>query len=261
MKNRPTPIAYPANDENARLSGFDIIEPVGTPMAWIHDWTSAHAGWNRPMQGMVDLGELLGSMGSDLSKLGVDDVMAAFCLMYRKDIFGLFEEIETEVDRETALKIARSYGIKAGSLGWTSSQGQHGKPLPLDKIALYQDLAHTLYGPNMQPNTWFDDEKVVCSRTDCTFGPIAQKREMAAYCRSLCGGMTDGYMRCEPTLLTARLVDIGDEGQSTRCVHLWTYIPEVFDRLSRDCRANIPRTTQEVLRERGVTGLEKDRTS
>ena len=37
MKNRPTPIAYRANDENARLWGFDIIEPVGTPMAWIHD--------------------------------------------------------------------------------------------------------------------------------------------------------------------------------------------------------------------------------
>ena len=74
------------------------------------------------------------------------------------------------------MKIARGYGIKAGSLGWTSTQSQHGAPVPLDKIALYQDLAHTLYGPNMQPNTWFDDEKVVCSRTDCTFGPIAEKQ-------------------------------------------------------------------------------------
>ena len=123
MKNRQSPIAYPTTGENARLWGFDIIEPVGTPMAWVHDWTSAQAGWNRPMQGMMDLGELLGSMGSDLSTLKVDDVMAAFCLMYRKDIFGLIEEIETAVDRETAMKIARSYGIKAGSLGWTEFPG------------------------------------------------------------------------------------------------------------------------------------------
>ena len=102
MKSRPSPIAYPTTVENAKVWGFDIIEPVGTPMAWIHDWTSAYAGWNRPMQGMMDLGELLGSMGSDLSKLEAGDVMAALCLMYRKDVFGLFDEIETEVDRETA---------------------------------------------------------------------------------------------------------------------------------------------------------------
>jgi hypothetical protein len=257
MKKGPSPIAHPTTDENARLWGFDIIEPVGTPMAWVHDWSSAWAGWNRPMQGMSDLAELLRSMGSDLSQLDVDDVMAAFCLMYRKDIFGLIEEIATTVDRETAMKIARGYGIKAGSLGWMSTQSQHGAPVPLDKIALYQDLAHTLYGPNMQPNTWFDDEKVVCSRTDCTFGPIAEKREMAAYCRALCGGMTDGYMQCEPTLLTARLVDIGDEGRATRCVHLWTYLPEVFDRMAEDCRANIPETTRKVLGRRGVEGLER----
>jgi hypothetical protein len=204
---------------------------------------------------MMDLAELLGDMDSDLSRLKVDDVMAALCLMYRKDLFGLFEEIEAETDRETALRIARSYGIKAGSLGWMSTQGQHGQPVPLDKTALYQDLAHTLYGPSMQPNTWFDDEKVACSRTDCTFGPLAEKRGLAVYCRSLCGGMTDGYMQCEPTLLTARLVDIGEKGRTGRCVHLWTYRPEVFDRLPQECRVNLPETTREALRQRGVGGL------
>jgi hypothetical protein len=257
MKHEPSPIAHPTTDENARLWGFDIIEPVGTPMAWIHDWTRSLAGWDRPMKGMMDLGELLGSLRSDLSKLAVDDVMAAFCVMYRKDVFGLLEEIESTVDRETAMRIARSYGIKAGSLGWISTQGQHGKPVPLDKIALYQDLAHTLYGPNMQPNTWFDDEKVVCSRTDCSFAPLAEKREMAAHCRALCGGMTDGYMQCEPTLLTARLVDIGDAGSTTRCVHLWTYSARVFEGLPEDCRANIPETTRKLLRQRGVKDLER----
>jgi hypothetical protein len=67
--------------------------------------------------------------------------------------------------------------------------------------------------------------------------------------------MTDGYMQCEPTLLTARLVDIGEAGKTTRCVHLWTYRPEVFDEFSEDCRVNIPVTTRKVLAERGVTGL------
>jgi len=257
MKSQPSPVAYPTTDEHARLWGFDVLEPVGTAMAWIQDWTSAHPGWNRPMRGMRDVGELLGSVGSDLSRLDVDDVMAALCMMYRKDIFGLVEEIENEAGRDSALKIVRAYGIRAGSLGWTATQGQHGRPVPLEKIALYQDLAHTLYGPCMQPYTWFDDEKVVCSRTDCTFGPPSERRELAVYCRSLCGGMTDGYMACEPTLLTARLMDIGDAGGSTRCVHLWTYCPEVFARLPEDCVATIPETTREVLRRRGVTVFER----
>jgi len=52
----------------------------------------------------------------------------------------------------------------------------------------------------------------VCSRKDCSFGPVAENRGMATYCGTLCRGMTDGYMQCEPTLLTARLVDIGEEG-------------------------------------------------
>jgi hypothetical protein len=69
--------------------------------------------------------------------------------------------------------------------------------------------------------------------------------------------MTDGYMQCEPTLLTARLVDIGEAGKTMRCIHLWTYLPEVFDGLPVECRGNIPETTRKVLGERGVTGLER----
>jgi hypothetical protein len=64
-------------------------------------------------------------------------------------------------------------------------------------------------------------------------------------------------MQCEPTLLTARLVDIGEEGSTARCVHLWTYSPKVFDGLPEDCKANIRATTRRVLKERGVEGLER----
>jgi hypothetical protein len=181
--------------------------------------------------------------------------LAALCFLYRADIFELIGGFEQAVGTETVMQVLRERGIKAGSRGWMSSQRLYGAPLPLDKIALYQDTVHTLFGPNMQPNTWFDDEKVVCARSDCTFSPPMEMREKALFCRTLCGGMTDAYMQCEPELLTARVIDIGAEGATTRCVHLWTYTPEVFDKLPESCKANIPESTRKVLAERGVKHL------
>ena len=255
MKNRPSPMAYPATGEEAKLWGFDILEPAGTPMAWVHDWKGVMPGFDRPMQSALDLVALLDGMKGDLSRLEVGDSLAALCFFYRADTFELLDGFEQAVGRDTVMKVLREHGIKAGSRGWMSSQSLYGNPLPLDKIALYQDTVHMLFGPNMQPNTWFDDEKVVCSRTDCTFSPPSDVREKGDLCRTLCGGMTDAYMQCEPALLTARLVDIGEEGKKTRCVHLWTYAPEVFDKLSEACRANIPETTRRLLGQRVVKGL------
>ncbi len=255
MKNKPSPIPWPTTGEEAELWGFDILEPVGIPMAWVHDWKDVMPGFDRPMQSPMDLVALLDGMQGDLSRLEAGDLLSALCFFYRADTFELLEGFEQAVGQETVMEVLRERGIKAGSRGWISSQGLYGKPLPLDKIALYQDTVHMLYGPNMQPNTWFDDEKVVCSRRDCTFSPPSDAREKAALCRALCGGMTDAYMQCEPDLLTARLVDIGEEGKTTRCVHLWTYAPEVFDKLPEDCRANIPETTRSILGQRGVKGL------
>ena len=256
MMNKPSPIAFPTTDEDAKLWGFDILEPAGTPMAWIHDWKNVMPGFDNPMKGGMDLVAVMQGMDGDLSKLEVGDVLRALCFFYRADTFELLEGFEKAVGKETVMKVLRERGSKAGSRGWMSSQHMYGKPLPLDKIALFQDTVHLLFGPNMQPNTWFDDDKVVCARTDCTFSPPAEAREKGVYCRTLCGGMTDAYMQCEPDLLTARLVDIGEEGKTTRCVHLWTYKPEVFDKLPQECRANIPETTRKVLGERGVKGLE-----
>jgi len=256
MKKEPSPVAFPTNDEQAKLWGFDILEPVGAPMAWVHDWKGVMPGFNHPLQSTLDLVAIMEGMQGDLSRLGVDDLLAALCFFYRADTFELLAGFEQVVGRQTVMHVLRERGIKAGSLGWMSSQQMYGKPLPLDRIALYQDTVHMLFGPNMQPNTWFDDEKVVCTRTDCTFSPPSEMREKAIFCRTLCGGMTDAYMQCEPELLTARLVDVGEEGRSRRCVHLWTYKPEVFDRLPQDCRDNIPETTKKILGERGVKRLE-----
>lgn len=256
MKNKPSPVAFPTNEEVAKLWGFDILEPVGTPMAWVHDWKEVMPGFDRPMKDGMGILSLVEGMKADLTHLEGGDLLAALCFFYRADTFELLAEFEQAVGRETVVQVLRERGIKAGSRGWMSSQHLYGKPLPLDKIALYQDTIHMLFGPNMQPNTWFDDEKVVCARTDCTFSPPSDMREKAILCRTLCGGMTDAYMRCEPDLLTARLVDIGEEGKTTRCLHLWTYTPEVFDKLPEDCRENIPKTTRKILGERGVKGLE-----
>ncbi len=256
MKNEPSPIAFLTTDEDAELWGFDILEPVGTPMAWVHDWKKVMPGFDRPMQSPLDLVAIMEGMQGDLSRLEVGDLLAALCFFYRADTFELLDDFELAVGRETVMQVLRERGIKAGSRGWTSSQHMYGKPLPLDKVALYQDTVHMLFGPNMQPNTWFDDEKVVCSRTDCTFSPPSDMREKGELCRTLCGGMTDAYMQCEPDLLTARLVDIGEEGKTTRCLHVWTYTPDVFDKLPENCRANIPETTRKILGERGAKGLQ-----
>ena len=255
MKDKPSPVAFPASDEDASRWGFDILQPVGAPMAWVHDWKGHMPGFNRPLQGGMDLVALLEAIQGDLSKLRSDDLFAAFCFFYKADTFELLEGFEQAVGREQVMQVLRERGLKAGSRAWMGNQRMYGNPLPLDKIALFQDTAHTLFGPNMQTYTWFDDEKVVCSRTDCSFSPPGDAREKAYLCRSLCGGMTDAYMQCEPGLLTARLVDIGEEGKTTRCVHLWTYTPEVFDKLPEDCRANVPETTRKVLGERGVKDL------
>jgi hypothetical protein len=150
------------------------------------------------------------------------------------------------------LKLQRELGKHRGSLGWMNTQAKHGSPVPLERIAYFQDFAHLLYGPNMQTYTWFDDEKVVCSRTSCSFAPPSGKNDYAVYCRELCDGMTNAYMECEPTLLSGRLVDIGEDGNQKRCVHLWTYKVEVFKKLPKECINNIPEKAKEILSKRGV---------
>lgn len=254
MKFSPSPVAYPTDGENAERWGFDIFKPVGIPRAWIQDWSSAFAGFGMPMETIMDLVEVVSRIGTDLSKLTVDEMFAAFCLMYRLDFHDLFKIMDKTLGREKAGEIVKELGLVRGTLGWMNSQGQYGAPLSLDKIALYQDFAHLLYGPNMQAYSWFDDEKVVNSRKSCSFSPPRGLEDRVIYCREWCGSMIEGYMRVEPTLLCARVMDIGEDGSGERCVIIWTYDPEVMKKLPEELVGNIPENMMRVLKER-VVGL------
>lgn len=252
MKYRASPVAYPTSKEDEVLWGFDILKPVGVPKAWIHDWSSAFVGFQMPMQTLEEFLSVIGKVQDDLSKFTVDELYALSCLNNRIETYERLEKMEKIMGKEKTLQIQRELGKSRGNLGWMNTQARYGSPVPLDKIAFFQDLAHLLYGPNMQTNTWFDDEKVVCSRTSCTFAPPAGRESYAVYCLELCGGMTNAYMECEPTLLSARLVDIGEDGKGRRCVHVWTYKPEVFEKVPKECLDNIPETAKSILRQRGV---------
>jgi hypothetical protein len=252
MKSSPSPVAYPTDAENAERWGFDIFEPVGTPRAWIQDWSSALSGFGMPMESIVDLTGVAAKAGTDLSKLSVDDMFAAFCFMYRMDFHDLFKIMERTLGKEKTREILHELGLGRGAMGWLSSQGQYGAPLPLDKIALYQDFAHMLFGPNMQAYSWYDDEKVVNSRKSCSFSPPRGIEDRVIYCRDWCGGMTEGYMQVEPTLLCARVMDIGEDGSSERCVLVWTYDPKVMEKVPAELVDNIPENMMNILKDRGV---------
>jgi hypothetical protein len=254
MKYRPSPIAYPTTEEDEILWGFDILKPVGIPKAWIHDWSSAGVGFGKPLKEVADLIELLRSRVSnaDLTEFSPDDTASLLSFFYKQDFHELYELMEEDVGLEKTLGILQKFGSSRGKRGWMATQMQWGTPVPLDKIAFFQDYAHYMHGPNMQPNTWFDDVKVVCSRTDCSLGPPTNMRKNAVLCAHMCGGMTDSYMEVDPTLLTAMLVDVGNEKWESRCVHIWTYESTVFNDISQEFIDNIPDSTKKILRERNV---------
>ena len=255
MKYRPSPVAYPTTEEDGKLWGFDILKPVGMPKAWIHDWSSFGSGFGKPLKKVTDLPGLITPKisNADLREFSPDDMASILSFFYKLDFHELYELMEKSIGLEKTLEILQQFGSMRGKMGWTNMSMIWGKPLPLDKIALFQDFAHAMYGPNMQANTWFDDVKVVGSRTDCTFGPPANKRRKnAVYCTNYCGGMTDAYMEVDPTLLTARLIDVGDKKWKGRCLHLWTYEPSVFNDIPQEFIDNIPDSTKKILRERKV---------
>lgn len=252
MKSRPSPIAYPTTPEDELLWGFDILKPKGIPKAWVHDWSSALIGFGMPIRSVEDLINIYEKGKTDLSKLSADEMHAALTFMYRMDIIDRLEILENNIGEEKTKELEREFGKDRGGLGWLLSQRLFGSPVPLDKIAFFQDFAHMLYGPNMQPYTWFDDEKTVSSRFSCTFQPPPGRESMAKYCRTLCEGMNIRYMELEPTLINIRVLDIGDDGKGNRCLHIWTYDPAVANKIPKKYLENVPKTVKKILIERGV---------
>ncbi|MFO8010493.1 MAG: hypothetical protein R6U89_06750 [Dehalococcoidia bacterium] len=250
MKSEPTPVPFPASESEMYKWGFDVYPPEGTPMAWIMDWTSASPGAGISERRVSDL--LKFKLGIDLSEITVDEVMAALSMRLKMQFHGMWKNLEDGVGQERALETGRENGLPHGEAMWKNLQRNFGSPIPLDKIAWYQDITHLMSGPGMRPYSWFDERKAVCTRERCAMRPPKGMERYARYCRNSDNASIEGYMMAEPDLLCVRVPDLGDEAQEPRCVHMWTYDREVIERLPDDLKERIPETSRDILHEKGV---------
>ena len=249
MKKQITPVAYPTSKEEEFRWGFDVYKPVGIPRAWIIDWDSASAGFGVPEQRVEDVIKF--KTGEDLSSLTVDDVFAGHTQMFKIHWHTQFLAAKKVAGEEVAKKIAFEVGDPLGARGWQFLQERFGKPVPLDKIVWYQDIAHMLYGPDTHAYSWCDEEKSICCRTRCLFHPPKGMEGSAIYCRIFDTAYIEAYMMVEPDLLCIRVPDLKDDSSGPRCIHMWTYNKAVINNLPANLKALIPDTSKKLLREKG----------
>lgn len=247
MKTHATPLMYPTSKEEEDRWGFDVFKPKGQPMAWIIDWESVGPGFGLPDDRVMEVVQF--KVDQNLAALTADDLAAAVGYMGKFLYHIQYKNQESLFGEEAALKVAHGLGTDMGLRGWKLMEERYGRPVPLDKIAWYQDIVHMFYGPDCQAYAWFDSEKTICARYRCFFSPPKGMEHQAKYCRRQDDGYTEGYMRVDPKLYAVRAISIGDNCCTTRCVHVWTYRKEVIDRLPDDIKATISETTKKLLRE------------
>jgi hypothetical protein len=256
MKSYLTPIVYPTSKEEEFKWGFDVFKPQGTPMAWVIDWESGSAGYGLPWERVKEVAQF--KVSEDLSKLTVDEIFAAHTYMFKLQWHSIFKTIENRYGVKEARQIARDLGYPMGKRGWTLLMERFGSPVPLDKAAWYQDIAHLLYGPDTHAYSWTDGEKSVCARTRCLFHQPEEMESNSVYPRSFCDAYIEAYMDVEPGLFCVRSPhycldpDVQGEDDGKRCVHIWTYEKSIIDAMPEKWKAAIPPTTKEVLRKKGA---------
>ncbi len=249
MKKQLTPIAYPTTPEEDFRWGFDVYKPVSTPKAWVLDWDSASAGFGISEERVQDVIQF--KTGEDLSQLTVDDVFAGHTQMFKIHWHTQFKAAEKVAGKEVARKIAFEVGDPLGARGWEFLQKSFGKPVPLDKIVWYQDIAHMLYGPDTHAYSWCDEEKSICCRTRCLFRPPKGMEHSACYCRIFDTAYIEAYMKVEPDLLCLRVPDLSDDSSGPRCIHMWTYTKSVVENLPDNLKVLIPETSIKILEDKG----------
>lgn len=248
MKKQPTAIPYPATKEEEERWGFDIHKPKGRPMAWVLDWDSAGAGYGLSPERIEEVRQF--KINEDLSTLTVDDLSAITSNIPKYEFHTMARLYEQKYGTERTMELVRLPNQGAGR--WTDIQKRTGTPVPLDKIAWFQDAIHSQYGPSVKAYTWFDEEKVVCARASCRHWPPKGMEAGAKFCRAFDNASVEGYMRVEPLLFCFRAPDLGDDGTGSRCVHVWTYNKAVVDSLPDNLKRVIPESTRQVLRSKGA---------
>jgi len=250
MKKFPTPVAYPTTKQEEDRWGFDIWKPKGTPMAWILDWDSANTGYGVSPERLKGIREF--RVSEDLSALYSGDVFAA-CSDKMNRLWNNSVRIHEKMHGESkTMEFVRAVGSLYGPDVWKFLREKWGSPVPLDKLAWYQDFVHMQYGPATKAYTWFDEEKVVCVRKECRLRPPKGMESNGRYCQAHCDAIMETYMENEPTLFAMIGPDLGADSMGPRCMHTWTYNKTLVDNLPKIIRPHVRETVKKVLRDRGV---------
>ena len=251
MKSKPTPVPYPTTKEEEYKWGFDVYKPEGTPKAWIVDWSSAGPGYGITQKRAGELLEY--DVDVDLSKLTVDDVVAAIGHRWSETVFSNSQTLVKLLGEQKAIELLNTRGPGShNEIIWKNLQKKFGAPLALDKIAWYQDMIHLFGGPGHKPYSWYDDKKAVACRSECALKPGKGHEHLSKWCRLMCNSATYGYMAAEPGLYMVRAPDVGDRGEGPRCFHVWTYDKPLLEKLPKYIKDQVTEENKNLLAARGV---------
>jgi hypothetical protein len=274
MKNQLTPIQYPTTMDETFRWGFDIHPPKGVPRAWVTDWDAVGPGFNVSEDQSAKVLAL--TPGSRFGDISIDDVTAAQSLFTKRFLHTTFKLIAEVCGTEESLEIARLMGDALGTRTWDLAQAKFGKEVSLPMTAFHQDVAHLLSGCGNSAYAWVDDEKMVCSRTNCFMRAPDGFTGTASYCRSFDDAHIIAYMAVERDLLIVPIgcccslgtehlengqVSLTDRVQDPiphdnpkapgRAIHMWTYSKDVVNDLSDDVKDHVSESIKEALRAKG----------
>lgn len=107
----------------------------------------------------------------------------------------VIQRIESDTRRYCSFSLSASYGFYRGGPRDFGSRSGTSRP-PEDGV---DRLTGWVFDRTSTHRTRRERSSSLLYPTGCTLGPVAERLEMATCCRPLCGGMTDGYIPCEPT--------------------------------------------------------------
>jgi len=250
MKKNPSPVPFPTTRQEEERWGFDIWKPKGTPMAWVLDWDSAQAGSGISRERLKDIREF--NIAEDLSALCSDDLFA-ICSDRLKYLWNNFLKQYEQIHGEAStIEFVKAYAnIGVGSSSRNFLEQKWGSPLSLKGIAWHQDCLHMQFGPASKPYLWFDEEKVVCTRTECMFRPPEGMEGNVKYCLAYEDAHMVRDMKNSPALFHLLGPHLGPDDRG-RCVHIWTYNKSVIDAMPLAVRSCQRESVRQVLRSKGI---------
>ena len=250
MKKFPTPIAYPTTKQEEERWGFDVWKPKGVPLAWVIDWNSASVGYGVSPERLKEVREF--RVGEDLNTLCGDDIFAACSDKMDRLWNNSVRQHEKMHGESKTIEFVRAVGRRYGPDVWKFLRERWGSPVPLDKFAWYQDFIHMQYGPATKAYSWFDEEKIVCTRRECRLRPPKGMESNGKYCQVCCDAVNETYMENEPTLLFLLGPDLGADCTGPRCIHMWTYNKTLIENMPDVVKPYVRETVKKMLRDRGA---------